>query len=134
MAKKTKAKAKNKGGRPPKYKTAATFTRKTNEYFEKGGAKTKDGNFTLYTVQGYCVWLDITRQTLMRYKDDERFSDTIKRALERIEQNNLEGTALGYLNPAIIIFNLKNNFGWKDTQSIEHSGTVKIQKLEEILK
>jgi len=116
----------NKGGRPPKYKTKATFTRKVNDYFQNGGSKTKDRSFTLYSVQGLCVYCDISRQTLSRYKSDERFSDTIKKALLRIEQNNLEGATLGYLNPTMTIFNLKNNFGWKDSQQIDHSGSVNI--------
>lgn len=136
MAKKTKAKveAKNTGGRPPKYKTKSVLSRKVNEYFENSGTKTKDGAFTLYTVQGLCVYLDICRDTLNEYEKKEEFSDTIKRAKKKIEKNNLEGATLGYFSVPMTIFNLKNNFGWKDTQNIEHSGTVKIQKLEEILK
>ena len=65
------------------------------------------------TVAGLCLALDLTREGLLTYQGREEFSDTIKRAKmivgEAVEQVLMSGKA-----PAGAIFNLKNNFGWKD--------------------
>ena len=116
-----------KRGRPPKYSNVKTLNSKINEYFAKGGRETKNGDFTLYTVSGLCVWLGITRETLRQYEKKPGFSDTVKKAKQRIENNIEEGILLGYLNPTAGIFNLKNNFGWSDKQEVEHSGDLSIK-------
>ena len=69
------------------------------------------------TVCGLADYLGIHRKTLLEYEEKEEFSDTIKRAKNKIElylEENLYGN-----NVAGLIFNLKNNFGWKDKQEIE---------------
>lgn len=81
------------------------------------------------SVLGLCAHLDICRDTLCEYEKDEIFSDTIKRAKARIEQY-LEGQLYRKDQVTGIIFNLKNNFGWKDKQDIEHTGSVTV-KLED---
>jgi len=74
-----------------------------------------------YTVSGLCMALKMCRDTLCEYEKDEEFSDTIKNAKQRIE-NWIETKALvGAINPVVSIFNLKNNFGWKDKTETELS-------------
>jgi len=73
------------------------------------------------TVLGMCRHLDITRETLCQYEKQEGFSDTIKRAKARIEEY-LETQLYRKDQVTGIIFNLKNNFGWKDTQAHEVFG------------
>lgn len=70
-----------------------------------------------YTINGLSLHLDITRDTLLEYEKKEEFSDTIKRAKTKI-QNELE---LGLYGNSVtgLIFNLKNNYGWKDKTESE---------------
>lgn len=65
-----------------------------------------------YTINGLALFLDTTRETLNQYEDKPEFTDTIKRAKTKIE-NQLELSLYGN-NVTGIIFNLKNNYGWKD--------------------
>lgn len=75
------------------------------------------------TVTGLALALDLTRQGLLEYEEKGEFSDTVKKAKARVEQfieDRLFENA-----PAGAIFNLKNNFGWKDKTEVEQSGKVK---------
>ena len=69
------------------------------------------------TVTGLGLALDMTRQTLIEYQNEDEFSDTIKKAKQRVE-NAIE-QRLFHNNPTGSIFNLKNNFAWKDQQQID---------------
>jgi len=61
-----------------------------------------------------------SRQSLLNYEEKPAFVDTIKRAKLRLEAAiedalvNRNGSVTG------LIFNLKNNYGWKDAQDINH--------------
>jgi hypothetical protein len=86
-----------------------------------------------YTILGLCRQLKTTRDTLLDYesgkyddRDDsdesgERFSDAIKEAKarvnEQVEERMLSGDAPG----AASIFWLKNNSNWKDRQEVDHT-------------
>ena len=94
-----------------------------------------------YTITGLALALGTTRETLIDYEngnrdnkpDDENFdedvelfSDTIKKAKLRCEQFN--EAQLFSTSPAGTIFNLKNNYGWKDkTETDLTSGGKKIE-------
>lgn len=81
------------------------------------------------TVSGLALALDMTRETLNQYSKDEEFSDTIKKAKQRIEvylEMRLYGSA-----PAGTIFNLKNNFGWKDESTTKHAGSINWGELDD---
>lgn len=73
-----------------------------------------------YTITGLALALDTSRETLLEYegevegreKSDPMFADTIKKAKLKI-QNYLEQN-LQAASPTGTIFNLKNNYGWKD--------------------
>ena len=75
--------------------------------------------FKPYTISGLCLYIDMTRETLSQYEKQEQFSDTIKKAKQRIENWVEENSLIGNINPTTSIFNLKNNFGWKDRQEID---------------
>lgn len=93
-----------------------------------------------YTITGLAVYLDTTRETLLdyesgKYDDPEKspeinssFSDTIKKAKQLIYSYAEESLFVGR-NPAGAIFNLKNNWNWKD--KYEHD--VRKTTLEELL-
>lgn len=105
-------------GRPKAYTEVEVMQQKIDKYFNDCDRKNEP-----YTVTGLCLALDITRETLSEYSKKDEFSDTIKKAKLKVE-NYLE-KSLVTTGPATgIIFNLKNNFGWKDKQEIEHSGEV----------
>lgn len=65
-----------------------------------------------------CEYLDIHRSTLIEYEEQKEFSNTIKKAKQRIEKYNAEQL---YRKEQVtgIIFNLKNNFDWKDKSEVD---------------
>lgn len=146
------------GGRPLKFKSVKELQEKIDAYFaecdphvieseawevarDRDGKKKKDehGYDKLelitrkrmteqipYTVTGLALALDTSRETLINYEEKEEFFDTIKRAKEKI-QNYLE-LNLNSPSPTGTIFNLKNNYGWKDkTETDITSGGEKLK-------
>jgi len=98
-------------GRPRKFNTAEEMQAVIDDYL---GAEDRP------TVTGLALALNMTRQTLLQYEHDGEFSDTVKMAKARVE-DALE-RALWDSNPAGKIFNLKNNFGWKDAKEQQITG------------
>lgn len=97
-------------GRPKAYKEVKIMQQKIDEYFEE--CKRNDEP---YTITGLCIALGICRDTLSEYMKHKEFSDTIKKAKLKVE-NYLEKHLITDSSTTGIIFNLKNNFGWKDKQ------------------
>lgn len=101
-------------GRPPKYKNAKQLQAAIDKYFEECEKKGLP-----YTVTGLAIACDLTRQSLVNYNEKDEFFDTIKKAKAKVEEFLENGAINGSLNTTFTIFNLKNNYGWKDTQNIE---------------
>lgn len=101
---------KHAGGRPPKYTEAEEMQKKIDKYFEDCKLNNRP-----YTITGLGLALDMSRQDLINYSKKEKFFDTIKRAKMRVE-NYLEERLINDSSATGIIFNLKNNYGWKDKQ------------------
>lgn len=131
-------------GRPKKYNTAEEMQTKIEYYFTSCFKPALDKNgkvmrnpltgqviliqFRPFTMSGLADALDMSRQSLLNYKKDDEFFDTIERARRKVEIYTEEKlfekeTCNGSK------FSLSNNFGWADKQEIEH----KIEKLEDIL-
>jgi hypothetical protein len=82
-------------------------------------------------VCGLAVALNTCRQTLLNYEEDAEFLDTskkderaidlIKSAKQRI-QSYTEQKLFGGAPPAGVIFNLKNNYNWKDKTEVKQTG------------
>jgi hypothetical protein len=72
-----------------------------------------------YTVSGLAYALDTTRRTLLDYEEKDDFSHTIKKAKAKIERFNEEMLYNKDVSTTGVIFNLKNNYNWKDKQEIE---------------
>jgi hypothetical protein len=124
---------KHAGGRPPKYKTKEELQKKIDEYFascfrpvtriveDRARVVTNDEGkpymeqFRPFTVTGLANALDMSRQDLINYSKKEEFFDTIKKAKWKVE-NYLEEKLITDGPQTGIIFNLKNNYGWKDKQ------------------
>ena len=102
-------KKKHAGGRPPKYSNPEDMQVIIDRYFAEAADKP--------TVTGLALALDFdTRQAVLNYEVKPEFVATLKRAKLRVQQA-LE-KHLYSQSVAGVIFNLKNNFGWKDTQEI----------------
>lgn len=127
------------GGRPLKFKTVKELQEKIDAYFadcdphwveeitwdypRQNGKKQYDQEQTEqtrmvktlqipYTITGLALALDTTRDLLIDYEDRDEFSDTIKAA--KIKCHNFAERSLFGNNATGPIFNLKNNYGWKD--------------------
>ncbi len=141
--------AKNKGGRPPHYKTPKELQAKIDEYFEKPPntrtmtlANGSSVEIPLYGVSGLAYALGfMDRQSLYDYDNrSDKFSCIVKRARLFIESEY--EVALRDNNVTGIIFALKQ-MGWKDRQEIDHAISdylhpelkdIPDSKLKEILK
>lgn len=71
------------------------------------------------TVTGLAVALKTSRQTLINYESNENFFDTIKGAKNYIESLIEQWALMNELNSTSAIFNLKNNFDWKDKSEVD---------------
>lgn len=141
--------AKHAGGRPLKFESAEELAEKIDAYFadcdqhvedinewlearEKDGKLKKDENGLNYlveithkvmtkqipyTITGLALALDTSRETLLQYEGRPEFVDTIKKAKDKCH-NYVENSLLTS-NPTGAIFNLKNNYGWKDKTESE---------------
>jgi len=138
-------------GRPPKYKTAKEMQKVIDIYFlaVRAHAKQAQGDEQAHTlldglsaselliandiddmrptVSGLALALDMTTQAVRDYEVKDEFLCTIKKAKQRIEnalENNLyAGQVVG------TIFNLKNNFGWKDKTESTVNASMSITDL-----
>lgn len=139
------------GGRPLKFKSLKELQEKIEAYFadcdphmeevtewvdarDKSGQLLKDENGLNYlvevthriktkqlpyTITGLALALNTTRETLLDYEGKDEYSDTIKAAKTKIE--NFNEQMLFGPSPTGTIFNLKNNYGWKDKSEQEIS-------------
>lgn len=108
-------------GRPLKFKTPEELEEKINEYFSKCEAK---GERPFISELAY--YLDTTRETLSDYREKDAYSDSIKKAKQRCEIELEKNLIEGKVNPTGTIFNLKNNYGWRDRTEVEneHKGEM----------
>lgn len=96
-------------GRPMKYETKESLENAIKNYFEGVEARNQAP-----TMTGLALALDLSRQGLVNYANKAKYFDTIKKAKQKVEAYNEQKLISG--TPATgLIFNLKNNFGWKDT-------------------
>lgn len=107
-----------------KFKTVEELQDKIDEYFAycdnriqqvyspKSESVIEVINPAPYTMSGLASYLGIDRGTVLNYSKDEKFFSTIKAAREKVHAD--VETRLMEKNATGAIFNLKNNFGWKD--------------------
>lgn len=111
-----------KVGRPKLFKTPEELEEKINTYFYQCKEEERP-----YTMSGLAFALGIDRKTLINYGKDEEFFPTIKRARNFVEQYVEERLLTQSGVTTGVIFNLKNNFDWKDKQEID--ANVKTQEI-----
>ena len=127
-------------GRPKAYTDLEVMQAKIVEYFDfcdnriqkiysaKSDGVIEVNNPAPYGVEGLSAYLEITRKTLAEYEKEPEFCNTIKKAKQRIA-GDVENRLMDGKNAAGPIFNLKNNFGWKDKQ--ETTTTHKYEDMTE---
>lgn len=103
-------------GKPPKYRSAAQMEEAMERYFASIGDAPP-------TVAGMTYFLGFADRSSLEYYKREKpaFRQVIRRARLRIEAS-LEQQLMRGSSVTGIIFNLKNNFGWKDAQEFTHTG------------
>ena len=108
-------------GRPKKFTDVEVLQEKIDQYFADC-----DERKAKYTVPGLARALGfLSRASVWEYSKRPEFTDTIKGALLKMEQQRAEDL-LTENNPVGKIFDLKNNFGWKDQKDIGVSGGLEI--------
>lgn len=113
--------------RPKLYTSVEDMQKIINEYFKMCDDKEKP-----YTMSGLAYALDMDRRSLLNYSKDEKFFPTIKKAREKVEQQLEENALMNKANATFTIFNLKNNYGWRDTVEVKNDN--EISKVDELLK
>lgn len=104
------------------YKTVAELEERVESFFTSEDAyiiNEKDGveeKIFAPTISGLALHLGVDRRTVVNYSNKEEFFPTIKKARARIEAH-LEKKLFGN-NVTGLIFNLKNNFDWKDKSEV----------------
>lgn len=77
------------------------------------------------TVSGLCYYIGFSdRHSLSEYAEFPEFTATVKRARIRIEEH-LEQCLFGN-NVTGVIFNLKNNFEWKDKHEVDSNNKITV--------
>jgi hypothetical protein len=130
-------------GRPKKFDDPKVMQEQIEAYFRSCDEQTKmiindKGQTKMiykpYTITGLCLALNIeSTNTLMDYENDPMFSRTVKMAKKIVENWVEEKSLTGDINATTAIFNLKNNFGWKDKTEVETNDVSK-EKYEGWLK
>lgn len=106
-------------GRPPVFETPEQMADAINKYFSTDALLEDSDGKTIFapTMTGLARSIGLTRQSLCNYAEKSEFLDTIKEArsivAEALEQKLYGSAVTG------VIFNLKNNFGWKDKHEID---------------
>lgn len=117
-------------GRPLKFESVEVMQEVIDKYFAECDEKQKP-----YTVSGLAYALNTTRRTLLDYQEKDEYSHTIKKAKAKIERFNEELLYSKDVSTTGVIFNLKNNYNWKDKQEIEaevnSDMTIRIELIDE---
>lgn len=97
-------------GRPRSFNSEKELRDKIQEYFLIWQQDKRP-----YTLIGLCLFLDICRDTMNVYErgeyddDENKYSDTIKKAKMQIEMSKWEGMLTGKYDKSAAIFDLKVN-------------------------
>ena len=110
-----------------KYKTEKELQKGIEAYFNMCDEKQKP-----YTMSGLALSLGIDRTTLVRYGDRDLLANLIKNAKQKVQAQLEENALMGKGNAVFTIFNLKNNYGWRD--QVEVKNEHEITKVDELLK
>lgn len=121
-----------KCGHPLKFKTPAILQAAVDNYFEscweekpvKVGKKNVMDRVQVrpYTITGLAMSLDTNRESLLNYAERDGYKEIIESAKLKIH-NFVEEYLFTGKNPHAAMFNLKNNYGWKDESTLNNKLT-----------
>lgn len=109
-----------------KYKTEKDLQEGIDKYFQECNERELP-----YTMSGLAESLDIDRRTLTNYSNNDLFFPLIKKAKQKVERQLEENALMGKSNSTFTIFNLKNNYGWRDQVEVKNDN--ELSKLDELL-
>jgi len=122
---------KHAGGRPPLYTDPKEVEAIIEDYFNTEAFMIINGDEVFApTMSGLAYHLDMDRKSLLNYSKKSEFFPAIKKARSRIAsalEQRLYTTAV-----TGIIFNLKNNFDWKDQTHVENNMHVTVKDITEM--
>jgi hypothetical protein len=101
----------------------------TKSVLDKRGQLVEISDPIPYTLSGLAVHLNCDRDTLLNYSHKEEYFGTIKRAKDRCLADS-EERLFTHFTPGII-FNLKNNFGWKDKIEVDTNKNMVISVVQQ---
>lgn len=84
------------------------------------GVKMKVPKMRAMTIQGFCLFANMSSSTWYEYEKLEAYSQIISRVKDLFYSQKVEGAAADLLNPNIIAREL----GLTDSQKHEHSGSI----------
>jgi hypothetical protein len=125
-------KQKHPGGRPLAFKSVQELQDKIEDYFtwcdnrtkkiydNKKGIEYMVSDPAPYTMSGLARRLGVDRETILNYSKKEEYFGTIRDAREKVHED-VETRLMGTKNEKGAIFNLKNNFGWKDESKVDNT-------------
>ena len=104
-----------------KYKTVKALQEAVDHYFEVDAFVPSQDGIPEYlpTMSGLALSLDVDRRTVVNYSNNDKYFPTIKKARAKIE--SFIETRLYGNNVTGCIFNLKNNFDWKDKSEVNQT-------------
>ncbi len=114
-----------KGGRPLAFNSVKELEEKIEAFFKSDDCyliNYRDGEEEKTyapTMAGLALYLDVDRKTLVNYSNKEEYFPTIRKARAKIE-GHIEKKLYGN-NVTGLIFNLKNNFDWKDKSEVANT-------------
>lgn len=115
-----------KNWRPQKY-TPKTLREQAELYFkncDKLNEWLTDVRFKKpKTLSWLCLWLNVSKDYISEKAKDDNFSETIKEIRLVVENNIEEWILTNTYNSTSWIFNLKNNFDWKDKSEVDNTNT-----------
>jgi hypothetical protein len=112
-------------GQPAKFTKAEDMQVKIDEYFQSAITETETGQLFRPTMTGLARTLNMTREALYLYGKRDEFFNTVTQARAIVEEAleaHLYGTAV-----TGVIFNLKNNFKWKDKTEVENTNLTGLE-------
>lgn len=136
---------KHPGGRPLLFKKVKELANKIDDYFhycdnriktiydDKTGKQIAITHPAPYTMSGLARSIGVDRQTLINYSHKDQFFGTIRAAREKVHED-VENRLMETRNEKGAIFNLKNNFGWKEENKTDITSMgEKIEPLQVII-
>jgi hypothetical protein len=135
-------------GKPKEFENPQQLEAFINEYFDKidnnpikklkhvtnQGIEIYDEILMPYTVEGLCLHLGVTRQTLLNYrkrKGYEEYFDVLIRAGQKITERLVSLGLIGDYDTRLVNFLLTNNAEYKNKIEETSKGEMKIKWVEE---